>query len=320
MTDRRIKVLIIDDQALVLDILAKNIAKDPAIVVVGTATDGYLALNQIGKLKPDVIILDMEMPRMNGIQFLHNLMPVNPIPTIVLSALTERDSKLTEEAFEAGAVDFLPKPSGGARALPELINQLWVKVKMAATMDVQHLKRIKRDYRLPGNALDRTAKTNQIILGMGAYDVINEHGKILKIFALGSCVGLMMFCPVKNVVALAHVALPASRTDPEKAIRLPGYFADTSVVAMFNRMLEFGCPPDKVYAKLAGGARTKVELGDYFGIGQKNSVAVKAGLIKKGIKIISEDLGGEISRTASVQLGTDFRLNLHHPEKGTWQI
>jgi len=97
---KKIRVLIVDDQALVLDILAKGLSKDPNIEVVGTATDGQLALNQIDRLKPDVIILDMEMPRMNGIQFLHELMPKTPIPTIVLSALTQKDSQITKDAFE----------------------------------------------------------------------------------------------------------------------------------------------------------------------------------------------------------------------------
>lgn len=314
-----IKVLVVDDQALVLDILVKGLSKDPMIEVVGTATDGYLALSQVNKLNPQVIILDMEMPRMNGIQFLHNLMPVNPIPTIVLSALTEKDSKITIEAFEAGAVDFLPKPSSGARGLPELFNQLWTKIKLAATQDVSHYKKIKRDYKLPTNALDRTARTNQIVLGMGAYEVSKEPGKVLKIFALGSCIGLSLFCPQSNVVGLAHIALPNSTTDPEKAKNLPGYFADSGVDVMVRKMMEYGCPPNKIFAKIAGGAKTKVELGDYFGIGQRNSVAVKAGLLKRGVKILSEDIGGSISRTAYVKVG-DNSLVLHYPEKGTWEI
>ncbi len=319
MSDTKIKVLIVDDQALVLDILAKGLAKDPMIEVVGTATDGYLALNQVSRLKPDVILLDMEMPRMNGIQFLLNLMPVNPIPTIVLSALTQKDSKVTSEAFEAGAVDFLPKPGAGARGLPELFNQLFTKIKLASTQDVSHLKRVKKDYTLPSNALDRTARTNQVILGMGAFEVTKDPTKVLKIFALGSCIGLALFCPSANIVGLAHIALPASQTDLEKAQKLPGYFADSGVDVMVKTMQDFGCTSDKVYAKIAGGAKTKVELGDYFSIGQRNAVAVKAGLLKRGIKILGEDIGGSISRTASVKVG-DRKLTLYFPDKGTWEI
>lgn len=319
MAETKIKVLIVDDQALVLDILAKGLVKDPMIDIIGTATDGYLALNQVSRQKPDVIILDMEMPRMNGIQFLHNLMPVNPIPTIVLSALTEKDSKITKEAFEAGAVDFQPKPGAGARGLPDLFSQLLTKIKLAATQDVSHLKKVKKEYKLPGNALDRAAKSDQIILGMGAMEATNSPDKILKIFALGSCIGLGLFCPSKNVVGLAHIALPQSTTDSEKAQKLPGYFADTGVDALLRKMGEYGCTPDKIYAKIAGGAKTKIELGDYFGIGQRNTVAVKAGLLKRGVKILGEDLGGTISRTASVKVG-DKKMTLYFPDKGTWEI
>lgn len=319
ISNQKIKVLIVDDQALVLDILAKGLAKDPMIEVVGTATDGYIALNQVNRLKPDVIILDMEMPRMNGIQFLHNLMPVNPIPTIVLSALTEKDSQITKEAFEAGAVDFQPKPGAGARALPELFSQLIYKIKLAYTQDVSHLKKVKKEFKLPSNHLDRTAKTNQIILGMGAMDISNDPNKVLKIFALGSCIGLGLFCPSKNVVGLAHVALPQSNTDKEKAEKLPGYFADTAVDALLQKMNELGCPKEKIFAKIAGGAKTKIELGEYFSIGQRNTVAVKAGLLKRGIKILGEDTGDTISRTVSVKAG-DTKMQIYFPDKGTWEI
>lgn len=316
----KIKVLIVDDQALILDILSKGLSRDPMIEVVGTATDGYIALNRVRTLKPDVIVLDMEMPRMNGIQFLHNLMPSRPTPTIVLSALTDKDSKITLQAFEAGAVDFLQKPSGGAKALPKLISQLYTKIKLAVTKDVKPLKKkADVDNKLPSKALDRTEKTNQIILGMGAYDVSNEPGKILKIFALGSCIGLGLFCPSRDLVGLAHVALPASKSDPEKAQKLPGYFGDTAVEAMLNRFAELGCSKNMIYAKIAGGAKTKIELGDHFNIGQRNAVSVKASLLKNRIKILAEDIGGNISRTAFISTGAK-KMNLYYPEKGNWQI
>ncbi len=318
MTEK-IKVLIVDDQSLVLDILSKGIAKDPGIEVVGTATDGYIALNLIPNLKPDVIILDMEMPRMNGIQFLHNLMPVNPIPTIVLSALTDKDSRITDEAFNAGAVDFLKKPASGSQGLPTLLVQLWTKIKIANTKEVSHFKKMKFDYTLPPNVLDRTLKSNKLILGMGSMDVTNDPVSELKIFALGSCIGLAMFCPSKQTVGLSHVALPNSKTDLSKALNLPGYFADTAVPALLKKMQEAGCEINRIYAKIAGGAKTRVELGDFFGIGQKNSIAVKAGLLKIGIKILGEDTGGNISRTASLK-STDKMLSLYYPEKGTWEI
>lgn len=319
MENKKIKVLIIDDQALVLDILAKNLIKDNEIDVVGTATDGQLALNQIPRLQPDVIVLDMEMPRMNGIQFLHELMPVNPIPTIVLSALTFKDSKLTQEAFELGAVDFISKPSGGARALPILLDQLWTKIKTAAVQDVSQFKKKLIASTLPATELDRKAKTNQYILGMGAYEVTGEPNRQLKIFALGSCVGVALFSPSNPVIAMAHIVLPSSNTDPEKAKSMPGYFADTGIAIMLEKMNDLGCSKNNIFAKLAGGAKTTAEIGDYFGIGQRNALAVKATLIKQGIKVVSDDLGGTISRTVWVRTG-ETKLYLIHPEKGNWEI
>ncbi|NLO19966.1 MAG: response regulator [Ignavibacteria bacterium] len=319
MAKRKIKVLIVDDQVLVLDILAKGLSRDPGIEVVGTATDGQLALNQIPRIQPDVIVLDMEMPRMNGIQFLHKLMPINPIPTIVLSALTQKDSRITKEAFELGAVDFLPKPSGGAKALPTLFVQLWTKIRIAATQDLSHLKKTSLPRTLPSNELDRQARTNQSILGMGAFDVTNERDRILKIFALGSCIGLALYCPSKQVIGMSHVVLPSSSTDAAKANSMPGYFADTAVNIMLEKMHEQGCTNASIVAKLAGGAKTNVDLGDYFGIGQRNAVAVKATLLKKGVKILAEDLGGTISRTIFSRVG-DAKLYLSHPDKGNWEL
>ena len=93
MSQEKIKVLLVDDQPLILNILKRGLSTSPDIEIVGTATDGLIALHELRNVRPDVIVLDLEMPRMNGIQFLHNLMPVKPIPTIVLSALTENDSK-----------------------------------------------------------------------------------------------------------------------------------------------------------------------------------------------------------------------------------
>lgn len=315
----KIKVLVVDDQPLVLDILSKGLVQDPEIEISGTATDGYLALNMINRSKPDVIILDMEMPRMNGIQFLHQLNATTPIPTIVLSALTDPNSKITQDAFDAGAVDFLPKPSSGARGLLELIKQLWIKIKIAATQDVTHLKKPLQTYKLPSNVLDRKATTKNMILGMGAMGVTDNPEQFLKIFALGSCVGLTLFCPSKNVVAMSHVALPASKTDAKKAEDLPGYFGDTVVSALLSKMAEYGCMPNMIFAKIAGGAKTQVELGDFFNIGQKNIISVKSSLIKHQVKLLAEDVGGEISRTVYVKGGDKF-LTIHHPSKGNWQI
>ncbi len=324
MSNQKIRVLIVDDQLLVLQILSKGLEQDPFIQVVGTATDGIIALSKVKQLNPDVIVLDMEMPNMNGIQFLHKQMPLNPIPTIVLSSVTSKDSQITLDAFDAGAVDFISKPAGGPNALNELLRQLWVKIKVAATKDVSYLKnKVIYQPQLQTTQrsiiLDRNSKTNQVILGMGLFEVTKDPSKILKIFALGSCIGLALFCNNPEVVAMAHIVLPISTNDQEKAKLIPGYFADSALKTMLDKMFEIGCNPKNITAKLAGGAKTRVEISDFFGIGQRNHLAVKAGLLKNGIKIVAEEVGGDISRTVFVQIGSD-RYNLHHPEKGHWSI
>ena len=103
---RKIRVLIVDDSILFREILARGISKDSAIEVVGTASDPYSARDKIIELNPDVMTLDVEMPRMNGIEFLRRLMPQYPIPVVVVSSITEN----VFDAMRAGAVDFVSKP------------------------------------------------------------------------------------------------------------------------------------------------------------------------------------------------------------------
>ncbi|MBU2644214.1 chemotaxis response regulator protein-glutamate methylesterase [bacterium] len=136
---KKIKVLIIDDSALVRSILESGLGKDPMITVVGTASDPYIARDKILELEPDVLTLDVEMPRMDGVAFLRKLMPQYPIPVIMVSALTERGKKITMNALEAGAIDFVTKPSTGvSRGLNAMMADLREKVKIASTADVSH--------------------------------------------------------------------------------------------------------------------------------------------------------------------------------------
>lgn len=138
---KKIKVLIIDDSALVREILATGLATDPEIEVVGTATDSFDAKDKILKLRPDVMTLDVEMPRMDGVEFLRQFMPQFPVPVVMVSALTERGKKTTMEALDAGAVDFVTKPHGNlSEGLSGMMAQLIGKVKMAARANVSQWK------------------------------------------------------------------------------------------------------------------------------------------------------------------------------------
>ena len=138
---RPIRVLIIDDSALVRQILAQGLAADPAFEVVGTAVDAYEARDKIVELQPDVLTLDVEMPRMDGVQFLRRLMPQYPLPVVMVSTLTQRGAKVTIDALEAGAVDFVAKPSSGqGLGLANIIGELRAKLKTAAGVDVSSWK------------------------------------------------------------------------------------------------------------------------------------------------------------------------------------
>lgn len=139
---RIVRVLVVDDSALVRDILATGLAQDPHIDVVGTASDPYIARDKIVELKPDVLTLDVEMPRMDGVEFLRRLMPQYPLPAVMVSALTEKGAKITLDALDAGAVDFVTKPSADvARGLQAMLLELRTKVKIASTANVSHWKR-----------------------------------------------------------------------------------------------------------------------------------------------------------------------------------
>lgn len=105
-----IKVLIVDDSAMVRQLLTEMISADPAFEVVGAAADPLVARDKIKQLNPDVLTLDVEMPRMDGLTFLENLMRLRPLPVLMVSSLTERGAEVTLQALELGAVDFVTKP------------------------------------------------------------------------------------------------------------------------------------------------------------------------------------------------------------------
>ncbi len=134
----RCKVLVVDDSAVVRQLLSELLAADPEIEVVGTAADPLLAREKIKRLNPDVLTLDVEMPRMDGLAFLENLMRLRPMPVVMVSSLTERGADITLQALALGAVDFVAKPKAGlAQALGEYAGEITTKVKAAARARVR---------------------------------------------------------------------------------------------------------------------------------------------------------------------------------------
>jgi len=117
--DKKIKVLIVDDSALVRQTLKELLSSDPAIQVMGTAADPFIAAEKMRHEVPDVITLDVEMPRMDGITFLQKIMSQHPIPVVICSSLTEKDSATTLKSLEYGAVDIIQKPRVGTKKFLE---------------------------------------------------------------------------------------------------------------------------------------------------------------------------------------------------------
>src|SRR5688572_28387281 len=116
---KKIKVLIIDDSALVRQTLFDILSADPEIEVIGMAADPYIAAHKINEITPDVITLDVEMPKMDGLTFLRKLMSQHPIPVVIISTLTEKGTDTALHALELGAVEVVAKPKLNTRELLE---------------------------------------------------------------------------------------------------------------------------------------------------------------------------------------------------------
>ena len=147
----KIRVLIVDDSPVIRRLASQTLGADPEIEVVGTAADPYEARDQIARLAPDVLTLDLEMPHMDGLTFLRLLMERRPLPVVIMSSLTTRGSEYTLEALRLGAVEVIGKP-GTSELLRELGPQLVAKVKAASRAQLQSAPRPSRPPATAGSA------------------------------------------------------------------------------------------------------------------------------------------------------------------------
>ena len=162
---KNIGVLIVDDSAIVRKVLSEGLSRERGIEVVGTAPDPYVARDKIVKLKPDVITLDIEMPRMDGITFLKKLMKYYPLPVIIVSSLTQRGSKLALEALSNGALEVISKPTG-SYSVGDMSVQLADKIKAVFHAKMPSLNQTEINtvsVRTGTQARAMTATTNKII-------------------------------------------------------------------------------------------------------------------------------------------------------------
>lgn len=170
-----VRVLVVDDSAAVRKIVKWGLELDPDIVVVGSAPDAYVARDLIVELNPDVITLDVEMPRMNGVEFLQKLLPQRPIPVIMLSALTQRGAQTALDAMAAGAVDYVAKPTADiAGGLPGMLEALRAKVHMAARVNMSAWK---------SSRVDAGTSVSPVVVAQRA------PGRTLPIIAIGASTG-----------------------------------------------------------------------------------------------------------------------------------
>ena len=179
-TQRKIKVLIVDDSALVRSLLTDLLRSDPDIEVVGAASDAHMAREKIKQLNPDVLTLDVEMPKMDGITFLKNLMRLRPMPVVMVSSLTERGADVTLDALSLGAVDYLSKPKIDlAATLKDYGDELIDKIHAASKASVRALDPRRAaaiapraahstDAVLPKSAAPKQLRTTDRIIAIGA--------------------------------------------------------------------------------------------------------------------------------------------------------
>jgi two-component system chemotaxis response regulator CheB len=194
MMHKKIRVLIVDDSVLVRDILSKHFSLDPELEVIGTARDPYQARDILVLEKPDVITLDVEMPRMDGITFLKRFMNVIPTPTIIVSSLTEKNKKLSMDALEAGAVDVVPKPKSGlVDNFPLMMSSLIQKVKIAATVDVSKFQHSSREAILvPHVGMHSLEESTDRVIAIGSSTGGTEAlARILPVFP-PACPGIVI--------------------------------------------------------------------------------------------------------------------------------
>ena len=162
-------------------------------------------------------------------------------------------------------------------------------------------------------------RNNTQIVGLGELHASKTPGTIIKTMALGSCVGVIAVAPKYRAVGLLHIVLPSSKIDLERATVLPGYFADTGIMALLEEFKKLGVRSNgELIIKLAGGASV-MEANKIFDIGKRNLLATRKTLWKNHMAAIAEDVAGNYSRTVWVEVDTG-RVFIESPGRGRWEL
>ena len=174
---KKIRVLVVDDSALVRHLLSEIINRQPDMQCVGAANDPLVAREMIRELNPDVLTLDVEMPRMDGLEFLGRLMRLRPMPVVMISTLTDAGAEVTLRALELGAVDFVAKPRVGvAGGLSDLSRLIAEKIRVAATAKIRRVMGLEDKQKATINPLGRISTEKMIFIGAstGGTEAIRE--------------------------------------------------------------------------------------------------------------------------------------------------
>jgi two-component system chemotaxis response regulator CheB len=250
----RVRVLIVDDSALMRQILRETLESDAGIEVVGTASDPFVARNLIKLRNPDVITLDVEMPRLDGLSFLEKLMRLRPTPVVMISALTRDGADVTLRALELGAVDFVPKPTIDIEhSWPQLRDEVIAKIKAAAgaTLRSQPVVRVEDNVMTKP---PRIFKGSDQIVAIGA-----STGGVM---ALGEVLSAMP-ADAPGILVVQH--MPPKFTQ-RFAERLDGKLRLTVVEAEDGQAVLRGhvyvAPGDRHLSVIRSGAKYRCKLSD----------------------------------------------------------
>jgi two-component system chemotaxis response regulator CheB len=197
----KIRVLIVDDSAVVRQTLTDTLLSDPMISILGAARDPYVAADMMAREAPDVIILDVEMPRMDGITFLHKIMSQHPIPVVMCSTLTEKGAETTLKALEYGAVDIIQKPKMGTKQfIEESKIRICDAVKAAARVSVKRVsasprgveKKLTADVMMPPPSSQAMVQTTERVVAVGASTGGTEALRVFLEALPGDCSGIVI--------------------------------------------------------------------------------------------------------------------------------
>ncbi len=178
----KIRVLIVDDSAVVRQVLTELLKSDPQIEVMGAAPDPIFALERMQKDWPDVIVLDVEMPRMDGITFLRKIMSERPTPVVICSTLTEKGAETTMQAMSAGAVDIITKPKIGLKQfLNDAIQEITRAVKAAAGANVKRMAAITSAQASAPSAIKPKLSADAILAPAGAHAMAETTDRVIAI-------------------------------------------------------------------------------------------------------------------------------------------